>query len=535
MEKSEIILGYINDESIRSSLNPLIYYSLKLFYDKTAARRSRYFYKAIRKFLETLGNTLEVSIFDESVIEKREENKFNDDTLLNDFNLKGIENSKLNYTQNFKDLNISINNDCVNNFSNFEWSVDLLLETDEEYILDKDDDYIILQMLKNYIFSDENPKTSQLLITYNIFCSSVELIFCIKLVEKFPMVIFNPREIKKFKEYVDQIQNRINNFFVAWYNTYRAKYDKNNLIQKMIGKFSSNDNENSTMLDLITLSMIEPLMPGNVSFTQLITKGPFCYEIKELARQICIIDHEYFESIKINDYNKFIIKRKIPKSFRNLETKIKQFKCYILLFILIQNNLENQKIVIQNLIALAYECKQLNNSQTSFTIISTLNLVEVCKKRNLVWRLIDKKHKEMFVSLDKEFFDIEMNEDMFIVNPNESLVMPYIPHLNKIKNCVNNFIIRLKSSDIQTNLEISKHYNQFNITIGELTKNKYSFFKLNPIHDFLKFGFLEYFKPRKWNIRLKIDLQQINEDELHGDSLDKLYNSLISRLKSLLN
>lgn len=534
MDYSEIILSYVKEEGIRKNLNPLIYYAIKVLYDNRMLKRSRYFSKSIAKFLEILGTTLEISLFDESIIEKKsEENKFNDDSIFLDINREKI---KLNETSIFKtDLNLSMNRNLYNNYQPQEWTVDILLESDEEYILDNEDDYILLAMMRNYIFSDENPKTSQLLITYNIFCSSIELIFCLKLVEKFPITIFNPREMTKFKEYSDHIQNRINNFYSAWYNTYKRKYHKNILIQKLMGNFSTIDNETSTMLDLITLSMIDPILNGNVSFTQLITKGPFCYDIEEIAKQICIIDHEYFESIKLNDYNKFIVKKKIPDSIKRLESRIKQFKCYMLLFILNQNNLETKKAVIQNFIALAYICKQLNNTQTSYTIISALNVVEVCKKTNLLWRLVDNKHKEMFINLDKEFFDIEMNEDLNLISGNESYLSPHIPNVNKIKNCVNNFVIKLKSQDIQTQLDTSLQYKEFIITIGELRKIKYSFFKLNPLHDFLKFGFLEFFKPRKWNIKIKIDLSQFNEDELLGNKLDKMYNYLITKFKSLHN
>ncbi len=200
-----------------------------------------------------------------------------------------------------------------------------------------------------------------------------------------------------------------------------------------------------------------------------------------------------------------------------------------------QKNQENKKIVIQNFIALAYICKQMNNTQTSFTIISALNVVDICNKFNLLWRLIDNKHKEMFIYLDKEFFDIEMNEDLYLIAGNESYLTPFIPHVNKIKNCVNNFIIKLKNQDIQTQLEISRHYKEFNITLGELQKIKYSFFKLNPLYDFFKFGFLEFFKLKKWNIKMKIDLSQFNEDEMQGNKLDKMYNYLITRFKSLHN
>jgi hypothetical protein len=529
MDYSQIILSYMKDETIKKSLNPVNYYALKSLYNPEFTKRSRFLSEAIRKFFEALGNTLEIDLFDESVIEKENNgNRTNlGDTICIDL---GYNTEKIN-----DNLNITVNKDNFMNMTNlfsknWDWSINLLFDTDEEYILDKDDDYILLKLIKNYLFSDEDPKTSQLLISYNIFATSIELIYCLKLAEKFPKTIFNPRETSKFNEYTDFIRNRIQSFYNIWGKMYANKLKKNNLIRELIGNRVSNTNEEGYVLDLISLSMVEPLLNSKyVSFTKLIREGPFCFEIEEVARQICIIDHEYLSSLHIEDYNKFVIKREIPESFNKFAVREKQLKCYILLFILMHNNLENKKNMIQNFISLAHTCKLLQNQQTSYTIISAFNIVGITKK-NLLWKLIEKKYREMFSSLEKEFNDIELNEETYFSSKNISF--PSVPHVNRIKGTINNFIIKLKDKDIETKNRLSRDYKEFNIITGELCKNKYSFFKVNPLYDFFKFGFLEIFKPKKWNLKLRIDFSNFTDDT---NQLDQLLDFLITNFKKLHN
>ena len=56
--------------------------------------------------------------------------------------------------------------------------INILLEYDSKYILDKDDNYSLLYMLKDYIFETQDPKISELMHRYNLFVSAVELMFC---------------------------------------------------------------------------------------------------------------------------------------------------------------------------------------------------------------------------------------------------------------------------------------------------------------------------------------------------------------------
>ena len=96
--------------------------------------------------------------------------------------------------------------------------------------------------------------------------------------------------------------------------------------------------------------MSEPILNNKyVSFTKLIREGPFCLDIEEIARQICLIDHEMLQEIKYSDYIHFLVKKELPKVFKKFIMREKGIKCYILIYMTMHDNLENKKNMIQNL------------------------------------------------------------------------------------------------------------------------------------------------------------------------------------------
>jgi hypothetical protein len=523
MDYSTIILNLIKDENVKKSINPITYKCIKSIYKENFQKRNFYFSKALRSLYQTLGDTLDISLFQESVIERDDHVSIMDTMILD-----------LDNGNDLQALNMTVNKDIYMNMTvlfknDWRWTLSHLMDYDEEYILDKNDNNVLIDMIKNYLYSDEDVKTSQLLISYNIFASSVELIFCLKLIENFPKSIYNIREIRRFDNYTNEIKCKIYSFYRHWSIMYNDKYQKNQIIQALISNKISNVMEDSSYLDLISLSMLEPMLSSKyISFTKLIKEGPFCFEIEEVARQLCIIDHELLASLKINDYNKYIIYMNQPESFERFFIREKQLRCYILLFILMQNSLENKKIMIQNFILLANTCKLLNNHQTSNIIITTLNMVNLIKKK-LLWKLIEKKYREVFQNLEKENNENNLNESNASIDF-KNIIFPSVPNINKVKNSINSFIIKIKSQDDK--FSITKDYRDFYLSMEELRKNKYGFFIVNPLYDFLKFGFLEIFKPKKWNLRLRIDFSQYTED---STQLDQLLEFLITSFKKLDN
>lgn len=543
MDDSNEIIKLLKDESIKVCLNPVAYYGLKSIYDRKFINKSPLLSSALKIFFESLGSNLNISIFDESIIQNDEANTNNkNDNYLETTNMssmvKEIENIQINNDKfvNDNNLDLTLNKDNYNNVSmlfnkDWSWALPHLLKFNDEYILNKDDSFILVNLIKTYLFSDDDPMTCQLMVSYNIFVTSVELIFCLSLVENLPEVIYDTKN-KILEKSANGIIKRVHLFYSCWSKMYNLKYESNIFIQTLIkDKISSKVDEKGNFLDLTTLSMFEPQLTNKyVSFTKLLREGLFCFEIEEVARQICIIDHEYMSHINIDDYNKFIHYRIKPPIFNKISIRKKQFRCYMLLFILMQNTIENKRNIIQNFILLALTCKMLNNYQTSYTIVKTLNKIELSKKK-LLWNMIDKKSREIYSNLDKAFNEVEVNTSNNIFDPNE-IKYPFVPHYNRIKGKINEFIITSNSEKKEDKDKLSKGFKDYYIVHEGLVKNRYSFFKVNPLYDFLKFGFLELFKPKKWNLKKVADLSQYIEKE---SGLDQLFELLTLHFKKLDN
>lgn len=63
---------------------------------------------------------------------------------------------------------------------------------------------------------------------------------------------------------------------------------------------------------------------------------------------------------------------------------------------------QNQKNAIQKFIALAHQCKMLNNYQTEYTIISTFSAVGISKK-DILWKLVETRYRDIYTALENEY------------------------------------------------------------------------------------------------------------------------------------
>ena len=535
MDATKLILTLIKDDTVRQGLNPLVYYALKLIYSPEFSRRSKYFGFAIKRLFDELGNNLNLQIanldanlmlaentmtFDMSVI----------DDIDND-NQKNTENNKIN--SNDEDaLNISANKDSYTSVNklmkkNWRWCFDKLVDFDDEYILDKEDNYILLKLIKDYIFSDEPPCKSSLMLCYNIFASSMELMFCFKLILSFPKYVFMKKEEKQMNIYFSNIKKRVELFFDEWCSLFWEKYKKNKLIREIIGikeKKPQSETENETQINIITMS--EPLLNNKyISFTKLIKEGPFCFDIEEVARQICLIDHELISSLNYSDYIQFMVKKEAPKSFDQFLIREKQLQCYILIFMTMHSNLETKKNMIQNFISLAHNLKEMNNQQTCSTIINTLSIVGITKKK-LLWKLIEKKYRDIYANLEKDVNDLELNENPIL---NEKREEGSVPHIRYIIALINNLIIQMKGMEEEHKIFICNDFKDLMKSMDENRKNKYLFFKMNPLYDFFSFGFLEIFKPKRWGLKSRFDFSAYTTKL---NKLDQLLNYLVKNFQN---
>ena len=335
-----------------------------------------------------------------------------------------------------------------------------MVDYDDEYILDRDDEnYILLKLINEYIHSDIPPEKSSLMICYKIFCSSIELMFCFKLILSFPKYYFMKKENEQINEYFIDIKKRVELFLDAWCATHWETYQKNKLIKEIIGskekKPEIEQAKPEKNINIITMS--EPILNNKyVSFTKLIKEGPFCLDIEEIARQMCLIDHEMLQELKYNDYIQFLVKKELPKVFKKFIIREKRIKCYILIYMSMHGNLENKKNMIQNFIALANELKRLNNQQTCDTIITTFSILGITKKK-LLWKLIEKKYRDTYTDLEKELNNVELSE-VSILNKKEEGVNGSVPHIRYIIALINNLIIQMKGMEDKHKIFICKDF-----------------------------------------------------------------------------
>ena len=535
MDASKVIVTLIKDEQIRQGLNPLIYYALKLIYNSKFSQRSKYFGLAIKRLFDELGNNLNLQIatldsnlmaaentmtFDMSIVDDLGPSNQNDknENIIND------EEDPLNVTAN-KDAYTSVNKLMK---KNWKWCFNKMVDYDDEYILDRDDNYILLRLIKEYIFSEIPPNQSTLMICYNIFSSNIELMFCLKCVLSFPNYYFMKKEKSQINDYTKNIKKRVELFLDEWSSQHWDKYKKNRLIKEIIGPKEKNPEKeivkNEKIINKIPLS--EPILNSKyISFTKLIKEGPFCFDIEEIARQICLIDHELLCSLKYNDYIEYLKKTEKPQVFEQFIIREKQLKCYILIFMTMHSNLENKKNMIQNFIALANTLNSMNNQQTCSTIINSFSIIGITKKK-LLWKLIEKKYRDIYSNLEKEVNNMELNENLII---KEKIESGCVPHINYIISLINNLIIQKKGIEEEHKIFICNDFKELINSMEENSKKKYLFFKMNPLYDFFKFGFLEIFKPRRWGLKSRFDFSAYTTEM---KKLDQLLNYLVQNCQN---
>ena len=539
MDATKVILTLIKDEQIRQGLNPLVFYALKLMYNSEFSNRSKYFGLAIKRLFDELGNNLNLQIakLDSNLMAAENTMTFDmsivDDISSPNQNENEKEKDKNNINEEEDPLNVTANKDVYNSVNklmkkNWKWCFNKMVDYDDEYILDRDDNYILLRLIKEYIFKDIPPRESTLMLCYNIFCSSIELMFCFKLILSFPNFYFMKKEQKQMNDYFINIKKRVELFFDEWCAIYWDKYKKNKLIREIIGPKEKKPEivENKIEIPINKITMSEPILNSKyISFTKLIKEGPFCFDVEEIARQICLIDHELLCSLKYKDYIQFMKKKEIPKIFEQFMIREKQLQCYILIFMTMHSNLENKKNMIQNFIALAHTLKYMNNQQTCSTIISSFSIVGITKKK-LLWKLIEKKYRDIYSNLEKEINDVELNENPILKEKKED---GSIPHIRYIIALINNLIIQMKGMEEEHKIFICNDFKDLISSMEENSRNKYLFFKMNPLYDFFKFGFLEIFKPKRWGLKSRFDFSAYTTKL---NKLDQLLNYLVKNFQN---
>ena len=536
MDATKVILTLIKDEQIRQGLNPLVYYALKLMYNSEFSNRSKYFGLAIKRLFDELGNNLNLQIatLDSNLMAAENTMTF-DMSIIDDIgpSNQNDNNNKNNINEEEDPLNVTANKDVYNSVNklmkkNWKWCFNKMVDYDDEYILDREDNYLLLKLIKEYIFSEIPPSESTLMLCYNIFSSSIELMFCFKLILSFPNYYFMKKEKNQIDEYFKNIKKRVELFFDEWCGIFWEKYKKNKLIREIIGPKDKKPDIDIFKKEQLNnkITMSEPILNSKyISFTKLIKEGPFCFDVEEIARQICLIDHDLLSSLKFNDYLQFLVKKEIPKVFEQFIIREKQLQCYILIFMTMHSNLENKKNMIQNFIALAHTLKCMNNQQTCSTIINSFSIVGITKKK-LLWKLIEKKYRDIYSNLEKEVNDFELNENPIMKEKRDD---GSIPHIRYIIALINNLIIQMKGMEEEHKIFICNDFKDLISNMEENARKKYLFFKMNPLYDFFKFGFLEIFKPKRWGLKSRFDFSAYTTKLT---KLDQLLNYLVKNFQN---
>ena len=130
--------------------------------------------------------------------------------------------------------------------------------------------------------------------------------------------------------------------------------------------------------------------------------------------------------------------------------------------------------------------------------------------------------------MEKDYLEVYLKEYGF-----DHCKVNFIPNIHSLGCLMHKFLFRLKENNIKSLMKLSNDYKEFHISLSEIMKNNLPFFKVNPIYDFLKFGFLELFQPKKWNLKIKLDftsLENLNEDQKYSVLLESLVDKIENTL-----
>lgn len=548
---SQKIIPYLYDEEISSNLNPIIKYMLVSIYDEDFRKRSPMFSEALFKLFRTFNKFTEIpSFFNSEMIIK---GNINETTLtITNTNTNALTSQltlpsqSILYEKSEKNED-EINIDDINNFlnNNWEWSADKILEYNNDYILDISHDNVLVDLIKEYIFTKEDPKSSKLLICYNIIASSVELSFCIQLVLKFPKLIMHERERHIYENSQKQIKTRLEKLIIEWKRMFsEGKLKRNSLLRKYFSSNFSIENEDNSIgsIDLIEMTKEEPILKKNfISFSTLIQEGIFLFKVEEIAKQICLIDQNLLSEITIEDCVRHI-KQEEGSLFSNIILRERQFKAYVLFFIYLITCIQVRKTVIEKFIELAYCLKKMNNNQTYVTIIKTFMFINLKDKVSL-WDQLDNEHKSLYLNMTNEVNSFEMNEGIFNTSlikkiitstssKNEASVNVYIPNSYSLASYIEIIKRKANKDKYEEKYEACTEFKEFFLILKEIRKNKLPYYENNPLYDFLFFGFKEIFRTDIWRPQFKkyAVLRPLIED---GCKIDKILEHLDEKFKKI--
>ncbi len=554
------LLTLLNDELFINTVNPVIKYCLISLFDNNFKRRSPKFTEALSQWFNSINNYVDISAINLESIHKRDtiqDTKLSDDSLFNSTTEKcsdltvRVNLDLIEKDQNYNKLDVDNNAECLNTFLNneWEWAAEHLLTYCNDYILDLPETNSLVDLIKEYIFSKEDPKNSKLLICYNLVSTSIELAFCLQLLLQFPLLIMHNKEKDIYLESQYQIKYRISKFVAQWKKLYGYKLDKSPLLRKYMNMYMIQDEEDDLSnghIDLIEMTKEEPLLKKNfISFSRLIQDGVFLFDVEEIAKQLCIIDQTNIAELSLESLIKYI-KSEESTLFNHIQLREKQFKAYILFFIFLITCIQVRKTVIEKFIELAYVLKKKQNYQSYFTIIKTFQFINLKDKVSL-WDQLDNEYKSQYLNMVNEINGIEMNDGLILFkNKKNSLtlnqnlssnelgtsVLSSIPNVYSLCNTIEIIKRRANKQNQEDQFDACNEFKDFYLAISEIKRNKFPYYENNPLFDFLKFGFKEIFRTNIWKPQFKKYslLRPLIEDI---NKIDKILEHLDEKFKKI--
>jgi hypothetical protein len=329
-----------------------------------------------------------------------------------------------------------------------------------------------------------------------------------KLAQKLPKYKYIPNfnEIYILKYHHKNIQEKINTFL-----TLLQEKKKETNINNVHLESLYDTEESASLAEIANFLIQEPLLPNKLlSLKKLLIEGFFYFDIEEITRQLSLIDHENLRRLVRKGYKNLFKESSSSPHILSIILREKQFNCYILFTILNQSTLENIKIIIQKYISLAHNCRKNRNYQSCFNIVYCFHNIKL-KEKKMIWNLVEKGYKENYLNLENEYLDVYLKEFSIEASKGGS----FIPNIHGICCLIDRFVRRSKVNDLNSILSLSNDYREFIICLKETVNNKPLFFKVNPLYIFLKYGYVEVFVAKEWNLSMKMDFSHLDKIDVN--------------------
>jgi len=291
------------------------------------------------------------------------------------------------------------------------------------------------------------------ILTFRSFTDQKTLVD--KLIERFNMPPPRPdishEEFAIFKkEKLDKVRLRVTSTLKYWLESfYLFDFAEEEMLKRFNEMVDVMEKSNSAALANMLKRTLEKVR-GDINIGRVMTevkcpdimkpkKGFFGkkkkfdilhYPLLEVARQITLLDYDIFVKIEPKEclnqsWNKEYRVIKAPNVNEMIQT-FNKLSNWVGTEIVQQEDLEKRAAVMEKMIELANHCKELNNFNGLFSVISGLNLASIFRLKN-TWAAISEEHRNMYTELNK-YISRDFNF-RYIRNALKNVKPPCIPYI----------------------------------------------------------------------------------------------------------